>query len=45
MRFDRRTGLGIAGWLVMGLLATGHRACPAAETLRVGSAAIEIPVF
>ena len=43
MRFDRRTGLGIAGWLVMGLLATGHRACPAAETLRVGSAAIEIP--
>ena len=43
MTIKRGSGLVIAGWLVAGLLATGHRACPATETLRVGSAAIEIP--
>ncbi len=55
MTLDRRAGAGIAGWgmavrvakvfslvltLVLGMV---HRVAPAAEPLRVGSAAIEIP--
>ena len=47
MSLDRRYGAGIKGWLFALLmsvpLAMSHRVGPAAEPLRVGSAAIEIP--